>query len=516
MLGAHWAGRWAWVPHGFAGSPSASTAPLRSPDSTPARCPAAAHPHPPPPPQIPLSVFVYGLLAAVANGLFGFETSVISVSKLYFAEEFSISSTSAAYGAVAASLSIGATVGSFFAAWPQDRFGRRVTLVVACAVYIAAVAISFTAGSFAQLFVGRLITGVSVGIFSSTVPMYISELAPPSVRGKLVTVNQVRVCARRRRREWRGAYDEGIVRARARAHPTAALTARVTPFPPTTTTATACCAQVCIVLGILGGFLVGKALAPSWRWMLACGVPLAGLLMAAFIFITPYSPRWLVTRGRSDEARRVLLRIRGGNGLANKPDEDREEIEEAVEAELRGIEDAVASTDAASKRALLNTPWVRWAIGVGVILSAMQQFTGVNAVNAYAPDVLKGERGGSRAAAQRRQRQCWRVALLLRLHASNCSLALLLALLPPSPAPLRRRRRLQRDRQHHAVDLHRRREAGVCRHCAGADGPAGPARPAPGRHRHHGRVAGLHRRGADAARAAHVHRGQPVPVHGRV
>lgn len=131
------------------------------------------------------------------------------------------------------------------------------------------------------------------------------------------------------------------------------------------------------MLGILGGFLVGKALSPSWRWMLGCGVPLAGLLTAAFIFITPYSPRWLVTKGRSDEARRVLLRIRGGNGLANKPDEEREAVEEAVEAELRAIEDTVASTDAASKRELLNQPWVRWAIVVGIVLAWMQQFTGV-------------------------------------------------------------------------------------------------------------------------------------------
>lgn len=141
-------------------------------------------------------MYLYGFLAACSNGLFGFETSVISVSKLYFSPEYSISSTSAAYGFIAAANAIGATVGSSIAGILQDKLGRRITLIVACCIYIGAVAISFTSTGFASLSAGRLITGFSIGLFSSTGPMYISELSPPSIRGKLVTVNQVGFVAR--------------------------------------------------------------------------------------------------------------------------------------------------------------------------------------------------------------------------------------------------------------------------------------------------------------------------------
>ena len=88
--------------------------------------------------------------------------------------------------------------------------------------------------------------------------MYIAELSPPSIRGKLVTCNQIAICT-----------------------------------------------------GILLGFVVDKLLVPQWRLMFVAGLPLAVLLLLSFIFITPFSPRWLMTKGREEEARAVLRNIRG-------------------------------------------------------------------------------------------------------------------------------------------------------------------------------------------------------------
>jgi MFS family permease len=153
--------------------------------------------------------------------------------------------------------------------------------------------------------------------------MYIAELSPPAFRGKLVTVN-----------------------------------------------------QVCICSGILVGFATGKVFS-SWRWMMACGLPVAGLLLLAFIIVTPYSPRWLMTKGREEEARAVLTSIRGVDDGGD-----------AVEAELAAIAETIETARATSVSATLALPWVRWAVIVGVALSFIQQASGVNSVNAYAPDVL--------------------------------------------------------------------------------------------------------------------------------
>lgn len=288
------------------------------------------------PRKTPFVVFVFCVIAALANALFGFETAAISTSKLGAAAEFNVSSESPLYGFLAACNAIGATVGASLAGFPQDWLGRRLTLVIACVVYGGAVTVSVTSASFAQLCAGRLITGLAIGLFSSTGPMYISELAPPAIRGSLVTVN-----------------------------------------------------QVCICVGILFGFAVGKIFPTTqWRYMLAFALPVAALLLLAFAFVTPFSPRWLVTKGRSDEARGVLLRIRTTRGA----DDDSEEAaaeRSAVDAELASIEKTVQEMATVSRSEVMAQPWVRWAVIVGVTLSFMQQWTGVNTVNAYAPDVLK-------------------------------------------------------------------------------------------------------------------------------
>ena len=92
--------------------------------------------------------------------------------------------------------------------------------------------------------IGRIITGLAVGLYSSTIFLYSAELSPPHIRGKLATCNQLMVC-----------------------------------------------------VGILLGFVVDKYIV-DWRHALASGIPVAALLCLCFVFVTPRSPRWLVKKGR--------------------------------------------------------------------------------------------------------------------------------------------------------------------------------------------------------------------------
>ena len=210
---------------------------------------------------IPPVVLLYVAIAATANALFGFELSVISAAKLDFAAEFDIATTSIEYGFLASALPVGATLGCPVAGTLQDWVGRRVSLILASAIYLGGASVSYASTGFWMLSAGRITTGVAVGMFSSTGPMYIAELSPPAIRGKLVTFN-----------------------------------------------------QVCCVVGVLLGFVTDKLLSPRWRLMFVAATPLAAVLLLCFTFVTPFSPRWLMTKGREAEARAVLRRIRGGGG----------------------------------------------------------------------------------------------------------------------------------------------------------------------------------------------------------
>ena len=136
--------------------------------------------------ETPFIVFVYIILAAGANLLFGYENTNVSGAKLAFAHDYDIDTKGSAYGFIAAAMATGATISCPFAGLLQDRFGRRITLILACIFYIGSVCISSTAHGYSQMVGGRVLTGMAIGVFSSTAPMFISELAPPAMRGRSV------------------------------------------------------------------------------------------------------------------------------------------------------------------------------------------------------------------------------------------------------------------------------------------------------------------------------------------
>jgi sugar porter (SP) family MFS transporter len=259
------------------------------------------------------------LVAALGGFLFGYDTGVISgalpfISKQVGGGEFNEQ-------AYVGSLLIGAVCGAILAGYAADAMSRRRTKIVSGCVYVVGALASAFSQTPAELIASRFVLGIAVGTASFVAPMYISELAPKRIRGGVTSFN-----------------------------------------------------QLMIVGGILIAYIVNWALkgaSDNWRWMLGLGA-LPGLALAIGMYFQPFSPRWLVEKGRDEEARETLCRARGSEQEA---DEELEEIREAA-AEEGGVRDVFGSA-------------VRPLVAVGLILAVAQQFIGVNTVIYYAPTILK-------------------------------------------------------------------------------------------------------------------------------
>jgi len=134
----------------------------------------------------------------MGGALFGFEISNISnahtlMCKGDFKDTCGPDAKDSAFwtGLVTSCITVGAFLGTATAGFAQDYFGRKITVVFASVIYILGVIVEFVSPSYGVLVAGRIIVGVGVGWFASTVPMYIAELSPSSIRGRLVTSNQV-------------------------------------------------------------------------------------------------------------------------------------------------------------------------------------------------------------------------------------------------------------------------------------------------------------------------------------
>jgi len=257
-------------------------------------------------------------ITALGGLLFGYDTGVVSGALLFLHTSFG-NLTSFDKELVTGLLLVGAAVGAFGSGRLCDVIGRRPVILITAAVFVLGVLGAAFSPTFWFLVVMRFVIGLAVGSASMAVPLYISEVAPPRVRGALVSFNQL------------------------------ALTS-----------------------GILVAFLVDYALSSRADWRLMFGlatIPAASLFVG--MLTQAESPVWLVTHGRTTEARRVLARVRSR-------DHD-------VDGEIAEIEALRQRTS--SYRELLR-PDVRKLVVVGVLLAAFQQITGINTVIYYAPTLL--------------------------------------------------------------------------------------------------------------------------------
>ncbi len=265
------------------------------------------------------------LVAALGGFLFGYDTAVISGATDFLQERFQLSDLK--LGWATGSALIGCIIGSALAGSYSDRFGRRNGLIVAAILYSVSAIGSAIPQNLIQLSIARIIGGIGVGAASLLSPLYIAEIAPEKIRGRLVTL-----------------------------------------------------VQFAILIGMIVVYFVNARIAAAgdtawnvslgWRWMFGSET-LPALLFGFALMFVPETPRWLIKQGRVSQGTEILQRI-GGPGHAHN--------------ELHAIQNAVEH-EQGDFRELFRRRYIPPLI-IGIGLAILCQATGINVVMYYAPRIF--------------------------------------------------------------------------------------------------------------------------------
>ena len=273
-----------------------------------------------------------GLIVAVATiggFMFGYDSGVINGTQDGLRASFGLSDWS--LGVSVAALLPGCAVGAFAAGRLADAIGRRAVMMIAALVFIASALVAGAAPSDWVFIAARFIAGLAVGAASVLAPVYISEVTPASVRGRLASVQQIMIIA-----GLTGAFLVNYWLAATAGHSTAI-------------------------------FWLGY---PAWRWMFWAQVIPAGLYFLTLLTI-PDSPRYLVMKGRHAEAESVLGKLLGAAAGTRKVGEIRASLaEDHHKPTLRDL------VDPSTKR-------VRRIVWAGIGIAVFQQLVGINIVFYY-------------------------------------------------------------------------------------------------------------------------------------
>ena len=267
------------------------------------------------------------VIATLGGLLFGYDTGVISGALLYMKDDLDLSSFGEAT-VVSSLLFPGAALGALFGGRIADRIGRKRMLLLCGGIFLVG-ALGCALAPSVQIMVGaRIVLGLGVGAASVTCPLYLAEMAPPDRRGRMVTINELM-----------------IVTGQMLAFAMNALLDHVIQDPHV------------------------------WRIMLAVAAVPAVALVIGMIFL-PDSPRWYGLKNRFEEARRVL-------GLSLQTKQADAEFTAIVEHAERTLTKSTPWT------AIRDVPWIRKVVLIGCGLAIVQQATGINTVNYYAPTILE-------------------------------------------------------------------------------------------------------------------------------
>lgn len=274
-------------------------------------------------------------VAAVGGLLFGYDTAVVAGAIGFIQAKYVLSP--AMMGWVASCALIGCVIGAMFAGMLSDRIGRKKVLMIsaiAFAVSSLGIMLPLELNSFIFF---RFIGGVGIGIASMLSPLYISEIAPASIRGRLISI-----------------YQMGIV------------------------------------IGILLIYFVNAGIASihteawniesGWRWMFGSGI-IPSIVFIFLLLDVPESPRWLAQKNKVKEAEVILTKING----AEKAKEELTAIRNAMQEETGTLGSLIKSG-------------LRYPLMIGVILAIFSQVTGINAIMYYAPEIFKSGGDGSSSA----------------------------------------------------------------------------------------------------------------------
>ncbi|MDB4105701.1 sugar porter family MFS transporter [Salibacteraceae bacterium] len=282
-------------------------------------------------------VMMVAIIVALGGLLMGFDASVISGVVKFIEPEFGLSKLELGWSV--ASLTLTATVAMMFAGPLSDKVGRRTVLRYAAILYAISALASAFAPTFLTLVIARMIGGFGVGASLILAPMYIAEMAPPAIRGRMVSFNQLNIV-------------------------------------------------IGISLAFFTNYLILKFAqsdAPwvhtlmldehQWRWMLGLEA-IPAILYYFGLFFVPNSPRWLILKGRFDDAKRVMTRFSSAEEAEREINSIKESIENQVDKEEGKVKD-------------LLRPGLRLVLLIGIVVAVLQQITGINSVFFYAPMIFE-------------------------------------------------------------------------------------------------------------------------------
>ncbi len=280
----------------------------------------------PPPATLVQGSVIYvtflSLVAALGGLLFGYDTGVISGAIRSMTAHFHLSPAQTGWAAGCTLLGCG--LGAWLAGTLSDRWGRRTVLVLSAILFLVSAIGTAIPSNLSQFVIFRIICGLAVGAASITSPMYIAEISPARIRGRMVSVNQFAIVSG-------------------------------------------------MLLVYFVNYLIQRLGDPAWnettgwRWMFASGAFPAVLLLGSLFFV-PETPRFLLATRRVERALAILRRVNGTT---------------AADQELREIADAIAHEGAELRDVFKRG--ARKVLLIGVGLAVLQQVTGINVILYYAP-----------------------------------------------------------------------------------------------------------------------------------
>ena len=274
-------------------------------------------------------IYFICIVSALGGLLFGYDWVVIGGAKIFYEQFFFITDDPNMQGLAMSIALAGCLLGALTTGTLADGYGRKPLLIIAAFIFLISAYGTGAYDDFIIFLIARFIGGIAIGIASGLSPMYIAEISPAEIRGKLVSLN-----------------------------------------------------QLAIVVGILAAQIVNWALASDnlqwniemgWRWMFwAEAFP--ALIFLVLAIIIPESPRWLAMNGKVEKARGIFNRI-GGEAYA--------------EQELKSIADMPVQKEEGGLSVLFSKPY-RLVLMIGIIVAVFQQWCGTNVIFNYAQEIFQG------------------------------------------------------------------------------------------------------------------------------
>ena len=273
-------------------------------------------------------VYFICLVSAMGGLLFGYDWVVIGGAKIFYEQFFEIANNPAMQGLAMSIALAGCLIGALTSGILADRLGRKPLLLISALIFVVTAYGTGVFSNFNYFLVARFLGGIAIGIASGLSPMYIAEVAPTSIRGKLVSLNQLTIVI-------------GILSAQ-------------------------------IVNWLLAGDDMTWNLEMAWRWMFwAAAFPaLAFLILALFI---PESPRWLAMKGKKKKAMVTLTKIGG---------------KEYAAMEMSTFDAGTGQKEQGGLKLLSSKPY-RKVLLIGIIVAMFQQWCGTNVIFNYAQEIFQ-------------------------------------------------------------------------------------------------------------------------------